>query len=118
MQVKVVSYDDTPCITIEASALVILRSIINVLLAIIYEKNRESIIEMTELTGPHRFQMDDWLSCAPFEKLLHMQIIEASEGNATLEMPFLFEFAQGSGLITRRAEFHGLCPWVNVAVAI
>jgi len=54
---------------------------------------------MTELTGPHRFQMDDWLSCAPFEQLLHMQIIEASEGNATLEMPFLLEFAQGSGLM-------------------
>jgi len=55
--------------------------------------------EMTGLTGPHHFQMEGWISCAPFEQLLRMEIIEASEGCATLKMPFLVDFAQGSGLM-------------------
>jgi acyl-CoA thioesterase len=50
-------------------------------------------------TGPHRFTMDAWISCAPFERLLHMEIIEASEGRAVLTMPFLIDFAQGAGLL-------------------
>lgn len=50
-------------------------------------------------TGPHRFTMKSWISCAPFERLLHMQIVEASKGKATLTMPFLLEFAQGGGLM-------------------
>ncbi|MFH2013003.1 MAG: PaaI family thioesterase [Pseudomonadota bacterium] len=50
-------------------------------------------------TGPHMFHMKDWISCAPFEKLLHIRIVEASEGRATLTMPFLFDFAQGAGLM-------------------
>ena len=54
---------------------------------------------MTEFTGPHHFQMEGWISCAPFEQLLQMQIIEASEGSATLKMPFLVDFAQGGGLM-------------------
>jgi uncharacterized protein (TIGR00369 family) len=43
--------------------------------------------------------MGGWISCAPFEKLLHMSIVEASEGHATLTMPFLIDFAQGAGLM-------------------
>jgi len=54
---------------------------------------------MKELTGPHQFHMDGWISCAPFERLLHMKIIEASEGNAILTMPFHIDFAQGAGLL-------------------
>ncbi len=54
---------------------------------------------MAGLTGPHHFQMEGWISCAPFEQLLHMQIVEASEGCATLKMPFLLDLAQGSGLM-------------------
>ena len=50
-------------------------------------------------TGPHRFEMDRWISCAPFEKLLHMDIIEAADGRAILQMPFHIEFAQGAGLM-------------------
>ena len=50
-------------------------------------------------TGPHRFRMDEWISCAPFEKLLHMEIVTAAGGRATLRMPFLFDFAQGAGLM-------------------
>ena len=52
-----------------------------------------------ESTGPHHFAMEDWISCSPFERFLHMKIVEASEGNATLTMPFLIDFAQGSGLL-------------------
>lgn len=51
------------------------------------------------ITGPHRFQMDAWISCAPFERLLNMTIIDAVEGRATLSMPFLIDYAQGGGLM-------------------
>ena len=54
---------------------------------------------MTPSTGPHQFQMEEWISCAPFERLLHMEIIEASKGNAILAMPFRIDLAQGAGLM-------------------
>ena len=50
-------------------------------------------------TGPHQFQLDAWISCAPFEQLLQIEIVEAAQGYATLRMPFLHEFAQGGGLM-------------------
>ncbi len=50
-------------------------------------------------TGPHRFTQDRWISCAPFEKLLHMEIVEAAAGRAILRMPFLVDLAQGAGLM-------------------
>ncbi len=55
---------------------------------------------MTESkTGPHHFTMPGWISCAPFEKLLNMDIVAAKNGRATLTMPFLKSFAQGAGLM-------------------
>lgn len=53
----------------------------------------------TEPTGPHRVQMESWISCAPFEKLLQMEILEAEDGNAVLTMPFFLQLAQGGGLM-------------------
>lgn len=50
-------------------------------------------------TGPHRLHMESWISCAPYERLLHMQIVEAADGMATLTMPFLVQFAQGAALM-------------------
>ena len=50
-------------------------------------------------TGPHRFTMDGRIACAPFEKLLHIDIVEAADGKAILTMPFLVSFAQGAGLM-------------------
>jgi acyl-CoA thioesterase len=50
-------------------------------------------------TGPHQFPMKGWIHCAPFERLLHMQIVEASGGQAVLTMPFLIDYAQGAGLM-------------------
>ena len=54
---------------------------------------------MTQSTGPHHFDMEDWISCAPFERLLRIKIVEAAEGRATLSMPFLVDLAQGGGLM-------------------
>jgi acyl-CoA thioesterase len=53
----------------------------------------------SQSTGPHKFHMDAWISCAPFEQLLHMIILDASNGRALLSMPFHIEFAQGAGLM-------------------
>lgn len=50
-------------------------------------------------TGPHNFRMPEWISCAPFENLLNMSIVEASDGQAKLTMPFLVDYAQGAGLM-------------------
>lgn len=50
-------------------------------------------------TGPHRLVLDRWISCAPYERLLHMEIVEACDGRATLAMPFLVQFAQGAALM-------------------
>ena len=65
-------------------------------------------------TGPHNFEMDRWISCAPFERLLNITIVEACAGKAILTMPFLFEYAQAAGLM------HGgaLVSLADTAVAI
>jgi len=43
--------------------------------------------------------MEGWIACAPFERLLHMEIVAAADGQAVLTMPFLIDFAQGAGLM-------------------
>lgn len=63
------------------------------------DKPANGIEKMDESTGPHLFHMEGWISCAPFEQLLHIRIIEASDGRATLTMLFLVDFAQGGGLM-------------------
>jgi len=50
-------------------------------------------------TGPHHFSMPAWISCAPFEQLLAMEIVRAESDEAVLKMPFLKQFAQGAGLM-------------------
>jgi uncharacterized protein (TIGR00369 family) len=50
-------------------------------------------------TGPHTIDTTDWIDTAPFGRLLHMEIVETHQGTAELSMPFLFDFAQGSGLM-------------------
>ena len=50
-------------------------------------------------TGPHSFSLPAWISCAPFEQLLGMQIVKAEGGEAVLHMPFFKELAQGAGLM-------------------
>ena len=54
---------------------------------------------MTSSTGPHQISMAGWISPAPFEKLLNITIARASDGQATLTMPFLVDYAQGAGLM-------------------
>ncbi|MDR3557846.1 MAG: PaaI family thioesterase [Syntrophobacteraceae bacterium] len=65
-------------------------------------------------TGPHRFDLDGWISLAPFERMLNIEITEAADGHATLKMPFLVDLAQGAGLM------HGgaLVSLADTAVAI
>lgn len=43
--------------------------------------------------------MPAWISCAPFEQLLSMEIVKAEAGQAVLRMPFLKSYAQGAGLM-------------------
>ncbi len=49
-------------------------------------------------TGPHDVVLDDWISCAPFEKLLGLDIVEAKDGRSYLTMPFVYQLAQGKGM--------------------
>ena len=51
------------------------------------------------LTGPHAVDTEEWIDTAPFGRLLRMEIVEARDGRAVLSMPFLFDLAQGSGLM-------------------
>jgi uncharacterized protein (TIGR00369 family) len=39
------------------------------------------------------------IGCAPFERLLKMEIVDAADGRATLRMPFASEFAQDAGIM-------------------
>lgn len=50
-------------------------------------------------TGPHRVVLDKWIDCAPFERLLNMEIKSAENGSAVLAMPFCRQYAQGAGLM-------------------
>jgi len=50
-------------------------------------------------TGPHQLHMESWISCAPFERLLQMEIVAAADGKATVSMPFLVQYAQGAALM-------------------
>ncbi len=54
---------------------------------------------MASTTGPHMVDLNEWISCAPFERMLNMTIVEACEGRAVLTMPFLIEYSQGVGLM-------------------
>jgi len=50
-------------------------------------------------TGPHRFSMPAWISCAPFEQMLGIEIVKAEAGESILRMPFIQSLAQGAGLM-------------------
>jgi acyl-CoA thioesterase len=49
-------------------------------------------------TGPHQVNLEKWISCAPFEKLLGIEIIKADGGRSYLTMPFVYQLAQGQGM--------------------
>ena len=52
----------------------------------------------SEFIGPHDVQLERWISCSPFEKLLGIEIHEAQNGHSLLTMPFVRQLAQGAGL--------------------
>jgi len=64
--------------------------------------------------GERGFTMESWMELSPFEQLLGMRIVEASEGEALLEMPFTLKLSQGLGLL------HGgaLTSLADTAVAL
>lgn len=61
----------------------------------------KNTIEETDpsFTGPHKIELEKWISCAPFDKLLGIKIIEAKDGHSHLTMPFVSKLAQGKGLL-------------------
>ena len=58
----------------------------------------KNVIHVKANTGPHEVVLDSWISCAPFEKLLGIEIIEAKDGRSYLTMPFVYQLAQGQGM--------------------
>jgi acyl-CoA thioesterase len=57
------------------------------------------VMNTSNHTGPHCFNMPAWISCAPFEQMLGMEIVKAEGGEAILRMPFIQSLAQGAGLM-------------------
>ena len=49
--------------------------------------------------GPHSVYLDQWIECAPFEKQLGLEIIQAEQGHSILTLPFRAEFANGGNLL-------------------
>jgi len=41
----------------------------------------------------------EWIQCAPFERLMQMEIMEARDGGASLRMPVTPDVTQGGGLL-------------------
>ncbi len=60
-------------------------------------ENKKAITDAL-FTGPHEVILEKWISCAPFEELLGLKIIEAESGRSILTMPFVYQLAQGKGL--------------------
>jgi uncharacterized protein (TIGR00369 family) len=50
-------------------------------------------------TGPHKVTLKEWISCAPFEKSLGIEILAAQEGRAELRMPFMYAYANGAAML-------------------
>lgn len=50
-------------------------------------------------TGPHKVVLDEWISCAPFECSLGIEIVYARHGKAELKMPFTYTYANGAAML-------------------
>ncbi|MFN2257708.1 MAG: PaaI family thioesterase [Desulfuromonadaceae bacterium] len=50
-------------------------------------------------TGPHKVKLKNWISCAPFEQSLGIEILEAHAGKAELRMPFMYAYANGAAML-------------------
>ena len=59
----------------------------------------EEIYEQPMQSARTPFRLPGWISCAPFEEYLGMEITEAAQGRAVLSMPFKAKLAQGVGLM-------------------
>ncbi len=63
------------------------------------QKHRSGSSDRASLTGPHKITARPWIDPAHFGRLLHIKIVASRDGTAVLTMPFLIDFAQGSGLM-------------------
>ncbi len=50
-------------------------------------------------TGPHTVELKEWISCAPFEQALGIEILRARDGLAELVMPFTYMHANGAAML-------------------
>ena len=62
-------------------------------------ETRRDGCDRDSLTGPHTITARPWIDPAHFGRLLHIKIVVSRDGSAVLTMPFLIDFAQGSGLM-------------------
>jgi len=62
-------------------------------------KHRSNSSDGVSLTGPHTIAAKPWIDPAHFGRLLHLKIVASRDGTSVLTMPFLIDFAQGSGLM-------------------
>ncbi|MCA1784990.1 MAG: PaaI family thioesterase [Desulfobacteraceae bacterium] len=74
----------------------------------------KNVIHVKANTGPHEVVLDSWISCAPFEKLLGLDIVEAKDGRSYLTMPFVYQLAQGKGM----AHGGAIVTLADTAVAV
>jgi uncharacterized protein (TIGR00369 family) len=57
---------------------------------------------MTDLLddlGPHNVTLTQWIECAPFEKLLGIELVHVESGSSVLTMPFQASFANGGSML-------------------
>ena len=69
---------------------------------------------MRDPSGPPQFNLAEWISEAPFEKLCGMEIVKAFGGEASIRMPYRVKLSMGGGLM------HGgaLMSLADTAIAI
>lgn len=56
-------------------------------------------LEQARVPGQKQFEMNGWIASAPFEDLVGIRILEASNGRAVLELPFTVKLSQGGGVL-------------------
>ncbi|MCA1796600.1 MAG: PaaI family thioesterase [Geobacteraceae bacterium] len=50
-------------------------------------------------------KLKNWISCAPFEQSLGIEILEAHAGKAELRMPFMYAYANGAATTHMEVDF-------------
>lgn len=64
-----------------------------------YDQHSEPTPTPIQDRGPHEVVLDKWISCAPFECALGIEIIYAHHGKSELRMPFAYTYANGAAML-------------------